>query len=280
MNERIFILLPVYNRCHITKKFITSLKVQTYTNYHLVLIDDGSTDGTEEMARGNIGNLTVLKGDGNWWWAGSLQQGIDWLKKNNPHSNDIILMINDDVVFDHLFLERAKNILENRKNTLLLAQIIDKNTGEVKESGVKADFGRQTFNIASKPEEISCLSTRGLFLRYSDLLRIGDFYPRLLPHYGSDYEYTIRAHNKGLKLITTPEVSILPDATQTGYHSVEDKNLLNYIFKLFSKKSVCNPVYRSAFIILTSPKLHLPKLLILMWTGTLISIIRRLFNYR
>jgi len=280
MNERIYILLPVHNRCDITKKFITSLKVQTYQSYHLVLIDDGSTDGTETMVRKNIRNLTVLKGNGNWWWAGSLQQGIDWLKKNNSHNNDIILMINDDVVFDHLFLERAKNILENRKNTLLLAQIIDENTGEVKESGVKADLGRQTFNIASKPEEISCLSTRGLFLRFSDLLRIGDFYPRLLPHYGSDYEYTIRAYKRGLKLLTTPDVAILPDAEHTGFHSVEDEKFISYLSKYFSKKAVCNPLYRSAFIILTSPKLHLPKLLILMWTGTLISIIRRLFNYR
>ena len=97
MNEKVFILLPVHNRRAITEKFVDCLAAQTYSNYHLILIDDGSTDGTSEMVRGKIGNLTVLTGKGDWWWAGSLQQGVDWLKDKTLCDDDIVLMVNDDV---------------------------------------------------------------------------------------------------------------------------------------------------------------------------------------
>lgn len=81
MSEKIYILLPVHNRSAITEHFVNCLAAQTYRSYHLVLIDDGSTDGTADMVRAKIKEISVIKGDGNWWWAGSLQQGIDWLKK-------------------------------------------------------------------------------------------------------------------------------------------------------------------------------------------------------
>ena len=42
------IIMPTYNRKHCIKKAIDSLLTQTYQNFELIIIDDGSTDGTEE----------------------------------------------------------------------------------------------------------------------------------------------------------------------------------------------------------------------------------------
>ena len=77
MKKCIYILLPVHNRREITRDFIDCLVAQTWQNYHLVLIDDGSTDGTDQMVREQVENLTVIRGKGEWWWAGCLQQGFD-----------------------------------------------------------------------------------------------------------------------------------------------------------------------------------------------------------
>ena len=93
--DKIYILLPVHNRREITRKFIECLKLQTHQNYHLVLIDDGSTDGTEKIVQSQIQALTVIKGKGDWWWAGSLQQGYLWMKSQNLTSSDLVLIIND-----------------------------------------------------------------------------------------------------------------------------------------------------------------------------------------
>lgn len=64
--------------------------------------------------------------------------------------------------------------------------------------GVYADLKKLTFRQAKTKDEINCLSTRGLFLRVKDFKKIGGFYPKLLPHYLSDYEFTIRAYKKSL----------------------------------------------------------------------------------
>ena len=76
----LYILLPVHNRRETTRRFLECLRAQTFQDYHLLLIDDGSTDGTAEMAREFISTLTVLGGSGDWWWAGSLPLREDlWL---------------------------------------------------------------------------------------------------------------------------------------------------------------------------------------------------------
>ena len=60
--SKIYILLPVHNRRDQTKTFIDCLTAQTYQNYHLILIDDGSTDGTAEMVQSKIPLAIIIKG--------------------------------------------------------------------------------------------------------------------------------------------------------------------------------------------------------------------------
>lgn len=261
---KVYILLPVHNRKEITRVFIECLAAQTYTNYQLVLIDDGSTDGTTEMVKECIPSATVLRGKGDWWWAGSLQQGLNWLKEDPPMPSDIILIINDDVTFKADFLEQGIDFLRKSHRTLLLARFYDAAQGTVVETGVSADFRCMSFVDASSQEAINCLSTRGLFLRWDACEEIGDFHPRMLPHYGSDYEYSIRAARKGYALRTIPNVYLIPDLHATG---IRDVNELVNVRMLFSKKCTMNPIYLSAFILLAFPIRWIPVNLAKVWVN-------------
>src|SRR5574337_2198175 len=122
MTETIYILLRVHNRREVTRRFVKCLAGQSYPDYHLVLIDDGSTDGTAEMVKSAIAPVTVITGAGNWWWGGALHEGYTWLRKRNPLLTDIVLIINDDTEFDGRLLEAAAAILGRQKKTLLLAE--------------------------------------------------------------------------------------------------------------------------------------------------------------
>ena len=75
MNPKISIILPVHNRFKTTENFIRHLLKQDYDNYHLILIDDGSTDGTSEMVLSLMPAAKIIKGDGSLWWGGALQEG-------------------------------------------------------------------------------------------------------------------------------------------------------------------------------------------------------------
>lgn len=256
MAEKIHILLPVHNRCETTRRFIECLKRQTYRNYHLVLIDDGSTDGTEQMVRAEIETLTIIKGHGNWWWAGSLQQGYQWLKLHARSPHDLVLIINDDTEFEDNFLETAVNLLSGiyKTKTLLLARCYSRDDKRLLDAGVHVDWKRLTFEHPLSPDQVNCLSTRGLFLRTEDFFVIGGFFPRLLPHYTSDYEFTIRAHRKGMKLATDPALKLWLDEKTTGHHHFNrEDSFSSYIQTLFSYKSVSNPLFWTSFILLSCP---------------------------
>jgi len=45
----ISIIIPTYNRAHIIGETLSSLLAQTYTNWECIIVDDGSTDNTEEV---------------------------------------------------------------------------------------------------------------------------------------------------------------------------------------------------------------------------------------
>jgi GT2 family glycosyltransferase len=274
--DKVYIILPVCNRRNITQKFVECLKSQTYTNYHLILVDDGSIDGTEEMVRSQIESLTVIKGNGNWWWAGGLQQGVDWLKENNVKATDIVLMANDDVTFDGSFIEKAINILQDIQKTLVSAQAFKPDTVSVVNQGVKADLKSMTFTTATSPEEINCLPTRSLFLRFSDLLTIGDFYPRILPHYCSDYEFTIRAYKKRLKLLVNPELKIYLHESNfiNKLPSLESNNFGKFVQSYFSNKNPVNPLHWTVFVILVCPKLWILLNITRVWKGCVFTILK------
>lgn len=49
MSEKISVIVPVYNSIDCLERCVKSICVQTYTNLEILLIDDGSTDGTDRL---------------------------------------------------------------------------------------------------------------------------------------------------------------------------------------------------------------------------------------
>ncbi|HKB58607.1 MAG TPA: glycosyltransferase [Gallionellaceae bacterium] len=271
---KIYILLPVHNRREVTRDFVACLKAQTAGDFHLVLMDDGSTDGTADMVRENIPDATVLRGNGDWWWAGSLQRGLDWLKENVTDRDALILFINDDVRFHPDYLARAEKVMAGRRHVLMLSRLRSLENGNIGESGITADMKRLRFEVARSAQDINCLSTRGLFIHWGDVQAIGDFYPRLLPHYLSDYEYTMRARRKGFSCETSAELVIEANQETTGYHSIAERPFRAYMGRYFSKKSPGNPVYWSSFVMLTCSPLWIVLNLARIWAGAARNIFR------
>lgn len=49
INDMISVITPTYNRAHLLHRIYESLKSQTYKNFEWIVIDDGSTDNTEQI---------------------------------------------------------------------------------------------------------------------------------------------------------------------------------------------------------------------------------------
>jgi GT2 family glycosyltransferase len=248
----IHIILPVHNRSAVTKNVIDCLNRQSYRKFRIIVVDDGSTDGTSEMIKSVFPDSIFIYGSGNWWWGGSLQQGYKWLKKNNIPREDIVLIMNDDCTFENDFLQTAVDIMQEKNQAVLLPYAYSMQTGELIDKGVIIDYRTFTFRMPKENEPINCMSTRGLFLRMEHLRTIGGFRPIWLPHYFSDYEFTIRAGRKGFELISDKRLRLYMNEVTTGFGDVV-KNESGFLKTYFSKKYTDHPLYTFNFIMLTFP---------------------------
>jgi len=276
-SPQIYILLPVHNRCKITSDFIKCLKKQTYRNYHLVLIDDGSTDRTSETVLDLLPDATIIRGKGNWWWGGSLQQGHNWLVQERVPAEDYVLVMNDDTEFEADFLETGLSIMKDHRRTLLTATGYNLTTGQPQDpGGYKFAWKDLVCYETHDVSETNCLSTRGMLATVGDFLSVGGFYPRLIPHYLSDLEFTMRAQERGLKLMLHSDFKIGIDFDKTGNRDLSNETYIQYLLKNFSRRAAMNPIAWTNFIILRCPKEIKVKTLFKFWT----LVLNRLFFVR
>lgn len=274
----LYVVLPVHNRVAITEQAIKCITKQTYVDYQIVLIDDGSKDGTAEMVRSYLPETIVLKGNGNLWWGGSLQKGFEWLNKH-ASEKDICLILNDDTVFRENFFDIGVSLLKQNYRTLFCALCYSQQTQDLLDKHVNFDPKKLSFSPTDDVDDISCLSTRGLFLKFEHWKEIGGFHTIMLPHYLSDYEFTIRAHKMGFNLRVSQELMLSVNELTTGFHDIKYNSIKDYYSKYFSKRNTMNPFYFTCFIILAVPnpykKFHLAKMPFKLIKGILKPVFRK-----
>lgn len=273
--ETVHVLLPVHNRREVTLRFVRCLREQTYPSIRLLLIDDGSTDGTEAAVRAAYPTVEVIRGSGSWWWAGCLQRGLDQLAREGTNGSDIVLFANDDTTFAPDYVERAIQYLAGKQGCMLLSRYLDAATGRIEESGVCADLRTLTFREARDPATINCLSTRGLFMRWADVKRVGGFHPMLLPHYLSDYEFTIRAIRRGVRPATTPEVWLRADHALSAIRDIDALVGWRFLRHYLSIKYPANPVYQTSFVLLAGPARWMLLNFLRIWRQAVLRIVQQ-----
>ena len=97
MPSVIYAVVAIHDRKAYTEQFLQALKKQTITDTHLVLVDDGSTDGSAEMAKQYYPQATIVRGPGDWWWTRSMQKGVEAiLPMAKP--GDYVLCANNDQI--------------------------------------------------------------------------------------------------------------------------------------------------------------------------------------
>ncbi len=76
---RVSAIVPTYNRAHLLRRAVQSILRQTFTEMEIVIVDDGSTDATEEEVRGYQGGAVPLRyvRKANGGCASARNRGVD-----------------------------------------------------------------------------------------------------------------------------------------------------------------------------------------------------------
>jgi GT2 family glycosyltransferase len=260
------VVVPVHNRAQVTARFLHALAAQTVADFRLVLVDDGCTDDTVAIAHEKIGGgrVVVLRGDGNLWWAGALQRAWQHVVAQPLSAGDAVLIINDDVTFEPGFLTGGLAALADAPGSCFQAIGVDRNTGEV-DRGAVADLVRLRFRGATEGETPNCLSTRGLLMSGDTFRRSGGFRPLWLPHYLSDYEFTLRLQRQGVPLRVDPRFTAEVAFELTGLDRPSDGGVRRFLGDALSNRAKFNPKHWSAFVVMACPPWVVPLHLALIW---------------
>ena len=64
---KLYVVIPVFNRIQHTTRCLQTLERQSCGNFTIVLVDDGSTDGTARLIEKRFPWVHRIAGNGSWW---------------------------------------------------------------------------------------------------------------------------------------------------------------------------------------------------------------------
>ncbi len=244
MSERkiikVSIVTPVHNRREITLLCLQSLaRLDTESlKLHIVIVDDGSTDGTSEAIEKEFPNVEIVKADGSLWFTEGTNVGIRNALKGNP---DYVLMINDDQVFDANFLKymvkTAEKYPRSVVGSLLLLWDTPHKLFQVAPvwntwKGGWQHWEQQTiWTIPTKPWEVDIIVGNCVLVPVEAIREQGLMNSKRYPNFG-DAEYTPRLKRNNWKLLIDPRARVFcqPNTVSKRISSMSLKEKFNALF--------------------------------------------------
>lgn len=228
----IAIVFPVFNGLSYTKKCLKALyqrfealKSKPY-QFKVIIVDDGSSDGSGQWIRDNYPQVILKTGNGNLWWSGgvnmALKAGLE------EHGVDYFVWWNNDIIPGEDYFINLIDILEKTTTDTVIGSKIyldpDYRTiwsmggkFDVK-TGFKSMIGTQTMDGPEfeKPQPCDWLTGMGTITHRSVYEEIGMLDENLFPQYHGDADFTLRASKAGFKVVAMPGLNIYNDTRHSG----------------------------------------------------------------
>jgi GT2 family glycosyltransferase len=254
----IYIVIPVFNRKHFTKECLISLRKQTNQEFKVIVVDDGSTDGTAEMLKTEFPEVEVLFGDGGLFWTASVNLGIKHaLKQGAPY----IMTLNNDLEAAPDFIESTYKWMAQKPDAVIGALEMDAAT---KEPAFGGELVKYLLQELSKEEQhglhkVSYLPGRGLLIPRAVFEKVGLFDQDNFPHYVADYDFTHTALRNGFELFCNYDAKLYTYPEESGERkNRQSKSIKNFYNHLFDIKGGGNLRDFTRFAVKNCPKPYLP----------------------
>ncbi len=212
--------MPNYNGAAYLRSCLDSVRAQTYEPIEIIVVDDGSSDGSADLTASAYPEVRLIRLPRNRGFAYTANQGMV------AASGEIIALLNNDAVAEPNWVEElvgalarhpeagsaaSKILLLDRPNTLNSAGDIFRRTG------VPDNRGAWEPDLGQFEEEAEVFSASGAALAYRRgmLSEIGIFDDRFFM-YCEDVDLAFRAQLAGYRCIYAPRAVVRHRLSATG----------------------------------------------------------------
>ena len=103
---KVTIVIPNYNGKHFMEPCLSSLSKQTYKNFHILVVDNASSDGSIEYMEENYPDIELIKLQKNYGFSKAVNIGIQ--HSRTPY----VILLNNDTTVDTRYVEEMVKAIE------------------------------------------------------------------------------------------------------------------------------------------------------------------------
>ena len=240
MPLRVEIVTPVHNRREETVQCLRSIARahSTGLELHVIVVNDGSTDGTAEAIAKEFPNVEIANGDGDLWYTAGTNRGISAALLHDP---DYILAINNDQVFDEKCILNLVTCAERYPRSVVGGLLLNWETPhkvfqvsprwELSKGGFRHWYKQTVWTIPQKPWEVELIVGNCVLYPAEAVRQVGLMDEKRLPQFG-DAEYTPRMRRAGWRLLIEPQARVFckPNDVMSGFRHLPLRKKFQKLF--------------------------------------------------
>lgn len=223
-NPLVSVVIPCYNDKNYIQETIQSIERQTFQNFEVIIIDDGSDDATKQVLQGLINDRTKVISQKNSGPSSARNRGF------NVADGNYILTIDADDIVEEIFLEKAVAILNENAGVGAVSshcRVFIKNHEIISEhkprGGILKDFLFDNNSVSFA------------LIRKEAWRDVGGYDEAMLTGF-EDWDFWISTTKKGWEVYMIPELLF--------NYRIKDKNSVDKNAKLNYRESNLNYIYK------------------------------------
>lgn len=227
-----------------TAECLDSLGRIDYPNYQILVVDNGSTDGSQELIKNKFPSVILMENESNLGFVEGNNRGINYAIENKA---DYIFLVNDDVVVSPSVLSTLVDIAENDRKVGILGPMIYHydEPNRIQSAGGKIHWGKGRASHQGWDEidyrqyngnrDVDFLFGCAFLIKRSVIKKIGLMDPAFFMYF-EEADWCFRAKKAGYKVVCVAD-------SKVWHHNVNRENSPVFVYYftrnnlLFMKKN-------------------------------------------
>ena len=238
---KVSIAIVNYNGKNLLESLLKSISKLNYKNYEIIVVDNSSSDGSQDFIRSHYGNIKLISNQKNLGYSG-MNSALKYCR------GEFVLFLNNDMELDKNCIKELVKTIKSDKNTAMVApKLVNLYDKKLKSAGTWLSRAFYNGHIKGNGKDaVKEIPYLGVGLIRRDFVELfGYIFDPDYFIYGEDVDLGLRIRLSGKKVMFEPKAvmhhmhSVTMQKSSRAYSTfLMERNLLTTLFKILSPKNI------------------------------------------